>query len=141
MLTRLLSETLPLTTAELLIFAGWLPPDKVSSWSCLSLNTGVQTDKVLSISKNENSPNPGNVPVNNLSNIYGAYSESSFKLILNFNELLAFSYALASTCRAIAHIKATSSRAIATTTTCAGFLLARIFLNRVHKRSWAFQAI
>ena len=50
-------------------------------------------------------------------------------------------YATAGIRRAISHIKATSSRAIATTTTWVAFPRALSLLYRVHNRSCAFQAI
>ena len=55
--------------------------------------------------------------------------------------LLTMCYATAGMRRAISHIKATSSRAIATTTTWVAFPRALSLLYRVHNRSCAFQAI
>jgi len=89
-----------------LIFAGWLPPDIASSWSCLCLYAGVR-QYAYPIADNEGSPDRD-------------------LALCRYPEWLY--YAAASTSFAMAHIKAANSRAMATATTCAGFFLAIILL-------------
>ena len=111
-----------------LIFAGWLPHDYVSSWSCLYLSSWVRLE-ALSNSAFEGSPDRGCAPLDALETWVIDYTIFSLWFLLLFDNILYFHVVVEPWISlAMAHMNAQSSLAIAVTITCLGFPLAHSLL-------------
>src|ERR671922_1522225 len=113
----------------LLISVGWVPPDLRPSGACLDLGTRVSFSL---LTPSRVAPNRG-----------CASSDRHGKpaVLLVQGRAVCGTYGVTGTCLAIAHIKPTSSRAIATTTWLAFFPRAIRRRKRLHSRTCAFQLI
>jgi hypothetical protein len=114
----------------LLISVGWVPPSLGPSGACLTLGSSMPEGSLNAV---EGYTNTGAAPL-------PMHVGKPAELWVNGPSVF-WPYGVTGTSLAMAHIKPTSSRAIATVTTLACVPFATSRRERLHSLTWAFQLI